>query len=90
MSTIPPKHANPDGLHARYRVTKTDGETVDPMATYFVLRLDDMGRDRAHIQACRAAARAYADFVQSGDCPHLAKVGGDLRTLVDNFDAMGG
>jgi len=90
MSAIPPKNANPNGLHRRYSVTKVDGEPVDPMATYFVLRLDGLGRDGAHIAACRAAARAYADYVQSGDCPHLAKLGSDLRALVDNFDAMGG
>jgi hypothetical protein len=90
MSAIPFRDENPKGLHRRYQVTKLNGEHTDPMATYFVLRLDNMGRDGLHVQACRAAARAYADYVQSGAAPHLAKVGADLRTLVDNFDSMGG
>ncbi len=88
MSAIPQKRDNPDGLHQRYVVTKANGEAVDPMATYFVLRLDPQGRDGLHVRACRAAARAYADCAQSGDSPHLARTGMDLRMLVDNFDAM--
>lgn len=90
MSAIPAKADNPNGLHQRYIITKADAEPMDPMATYFVLRLDNMGRDGLHIAACRAAARAYADFVQSGAAPHLAKVGEQLRNLCDNFDSMGG
>ena len=89
MSAIPEKRDNPTGLHRRYVVTKADGEPTDPMATYFVLRLDHFGRDGCHIAASRAAARAYADFVQSGEAPHLAKLGEQLRTLVDNLEACG-
>ncbi len=89
MSAIPTVRDNPNGLHQRYTVTKTNGEAVDPMATYFVLRLDHFGRDGSHIAACRAAARAYADFVQSGECPHLAKIGEQLRILVDNLESCG-
>lgn len=87
MSAIPEISANPKGLHQRYTVTKNNGEPVDPMATYFVLRLDGMGLDGIHVGACRAAARAYAAYVED---THLARVGTDIRTLVDNFDSMGG
>lgn len=90
MTAIPSKLDNPNGLHQRYVISKVNGERVDPMATYFVLRLDHFGRDGLHIAACRAAARAYADFVQSGEAPHLAAIGAQLRTLVDNLEAMGG
>ncbi len=88
MSAIPPATVNPDGLHQRYIVRHADGSPVDHLATYFVLRLDPEGKDGLHVAACRAAARAYADFTQSGEAPHLAKVGEQLRILVDNFDAM--
>ncbi len=88
MSAIPIMRDNPHGLHQRYRVEKVNGEATDPMATYFVLRLDGFGRDGQHIAACRAAARAYADYVTSGECPHLATVGVQLRTLVDNLERM--
>jgi len=87
MSAIPQARDNPNGLHQRYVVQKANGTPVDPMATYFVLRLDGFGRDGQHIAACRAAARAYADYVTSGECPHLAGVGVDLRTLVDNLES---
>ncbi len=76
---------NPQGLHARYLVSKTSGEPVDENAVYFVLRLDSNGDDQQHIAACRAAARAYADHVQSGEAPHLAQVGVELRRLVEQL-----
>jgi hypothetical protein len=88
MSAIPKIRDNPNGLHQRYTVTKNNGEAVDPMATYFVLRLDGMGRDLCHIEACRAAARAYAEAVRP--IPHLCKIGEQLRNLVDNLESMGG
>jgi hypothetical protein len=87
MSAIPTKRDNPNGLHQRYIVTKP-GEPTDPMATYFVLRLDHFGRDGTHIAASRAAARAYADFVESAESDHLKRVGQDLRALVDNLELM--
>jgi hypothetical protein len=90
MSAMPSKSFNPFGLHQRYEIRKVDGEPVDPMATYFVLRLDGFGRDGTHIAACRAAAKAYADFVEAAESQHLAKVGRELRTLINNLEAMGG
>jgi hypothetical protein len=86
MKIIPSKNDNPDGLHRRYTVTKADGKNCDPRAVYFVLRLDSLGGDSAHISACRAAARAYADYVQSGAAPHLSQVGDELRKMVTGFD----
>lgn len=87
MSAIPEIKANPNGLHQRYCVTKNNGEQTDPLATYFVLRLDAFGRDGVHVAACRAAAKAYAEFVSG---THLERVGSDLSALVDHFDSMGG
>lgn len=92
MSAIPTKQLNPRGLHQRYVVTKADGEPVDPMATYFVLRLDHFGRDGLHIAACRAAARAYADFILKGGDrhgTHLDAVAAQLKTLVRNLEQAG-
>lgn len=86
MNAIPKQEENPQGLHQRYVISKANREPVDPMATYFVLRLDGFGRDGMHIRACRAAARAYADSVQSFDASHLATIGVQLLTLVDNLE----
>ena len=86
MSAIPSIRDNPTGLHARYQVTKLNGEPTDPMATYFVLRLDGFGRDGLHVAACRVAARAYAEFVAQ-NAPHLSQVGEQLKTVVDNLEA---
>jgi hypothetical protein len=88
MCAIPEAKDNPDGLHHRYNVTHADGSPTDPMATYFVLRLDGMGRDGLHIAACRAAARAYAAFVLKSDAAHLRPVAHDLNILIDNLDGI--
>lgn len=89
MSAILPKAANPHGLHVRYIVTKADGDPVDPMATYFVLRLDHFGNDGLHIAASRVAAKAYADYIfQANDRhgTHLDRMAGELRLLVENLE----
>jgi len=83
---IPRQHVNPNGLHQRYRIQHADGSPVDHLAAYFVLRLDSFSNDGLHVAACRAAAIAYADYVQSGSAPHLAQIGKDLRTLVENLE----
>jgi hypothetical protein len=87
MIPIPTIRENPTGLHARYTVTKNNGEPTDPAAKYFVLRLDGHGRDLCHVEACRAAARAYAEAVRP--IPHLCKIGEQLRNLVDILEAAG-
>lgn len=81
---LPSPSENPSGLHNRYVVIKQDGEW-EPSASYFVLRLDNYGDDDLHIEACRAAAIAYADVVQGTRDSHLAKVGAELRALVRRF-----
>ncbi len=53
------------GLYGKYIVHKADGGAVDPMADYFVLRLDTDPR-------ARHAARAYARNIQ-GENPQLAR-----------------
>ena len=89
MSAIPELSANPTGLHRRYNVTKVNGEPTDPMATYFVLRLDHFGRDGAHIEASRAAARAYVAKVEEIEAKHLERMADELETVVENLEACG-
>lgn len=48
---------------------------VDKNAEYFVMRLDEGGKDRNHIKACRIGIHAYADAIEQF-IPELAK---DLR-----------
>ena len=48
---------------------------VDKNAEYFVMRLDEGGKDRNHIKACRIGIHAYADAIQQF-IPELAN---DLR-----------
>lgn len=43
-----------------YVVRHRDGSPVDPNAEYFVLRLDEGGKDPEHVRACRIAIQAYA------------------------------
>lgn len=79
---IPDKKDNPNGLHRRYVISKSSGEPIDPRAIYFVLRIDEHGDDPQHIEACRAAAAAYADYVQNSEFSHLAGIARDLRALL--------
>lgn len=71
---FPTKEENPEGLHARYKVTKTNGESVDDDAEYFVLRLDWGGDDKRHIAACRNAILEYAEGIKD----HIPKLAQDL------------
>lgn len=48
---------------------------MDAHAEYFVLRLDDGGKDPSHVQASRKAVLAYADGIQA-TIPKLAE---DIR-----------
>ena len=62
------------GLYNRYNITKTNGQEVDENAEYFVLRLDDGGKDPIHIEACREAIRRYAYKIRN----HLPQLSIDL------------
>lgn len=74
MKPIPTKLENPEGLHQRYCVEKTNGERTDPRAEYFVMRLDKFGKDPIHIAACRKAVLVYANEIKD----HLPKLSQDL------------
>lgn len=74
MGQLPTHAENPDGLHQRYIVSKTNGKPVDTNAEYFVLRLDDEGDDSKHIEACRIGALAYANAIKD----HLPKLAQDI------------
>lgn len=82
QSPVPSVAENPEGFHARYRVTKADGSWTDPAAAYFVLRLDSGGDDPEHIAACRAAARTYIEKAPR----HLDKMAFELGDLIDKLD----
>lgn len=89
MTTLPDPEVNPNGLHQRYNITKRNGEPVDPMASYFLLRIDGLGRDHHHRQACRAAALAYAKHVADNpDAKHLKQVGRELESMVLLLESM--
>lgn len=79
MSNIPTKSENPTGLHRRYIVGKTDNDghwvDADREAEYFIMRLDEGGKDREHIKACRIGVNAYADAIEH----HLPELAKDLR-----------
>jgi hypothetical protein len=71
---IPKQSDNPEGLHKHYFITKYDGSPVDDDAEYLVLRLDTGGKDRAHVNAGRLGALAYAVAIQ----PHLPQLAQDI------------
>ena len=75
---IPTEDENPDGLHLRYIISKSNGEAVDDDAEYFVLRLDSGGNDSKHIAACRQAIITYAINIKD----HLPKLS---KELIDRY-----
>ena len=86
MNKIPTQTENPTGLHQRYYIQKIVHPNyfeepgmklapVDEGSEYFVMRLDEGGKDRNHIKACRIGIHAYADAIEQF-IPELAK---DLR-----------
>lgn len=62
------------GLYPKYIVKKSNGNPVDEKAEYFVLRLDDNGKDKKHIEACRKAVLKYAYEIRD----HLPELSKDL------------
>jgi hypothetical protein len=74
-TTIPEARHNPTGLHKKYIVQKANGDPVDDNAEYFVLRLDECGKDPQHTAACRKAVAAYAESISN----HLPNLAGDIR-----------
>ncbi len=72
MNTIPTQHQNPDGLHQKYIIKKSNGNPVDKESEYFVLRLDSGGDDPIHTEACRQAVLKYAELIKN-HLPHLSE-----------------
>lgn len=68
---------NPEGEYSKRRFEGTILKVVptDEGSEYFVLRLDEGGKDINHIKACRIGVHAYADAIEA-TIPELAK---DLR-----------
>jgi hypothetical protein len=89
MNTIPTQKENPKGLHQRYYIQKIvradglfdDGEgnykliPTDEGSEYFIMRLDQGGKDPKHIAACRIGINAYADAIAN----HLPELAKDLK-----------
>lgn len=79
MSRIPTQKENPNGLHGRYIIRKVDIDgweiDTDTGSEYFVMRLDEGGKDYEHIKACRIGVNAYADAIEN----HLPQLAKDLR-----------
>lgn len=79
MKQIPTQAENPNGLHQRYSIRKITafGNEVptDRGSEYFVLRLDEGGKDPEHIKACRIGIHAYANAIEH----HLPELAKDLR-----------
>jgi len=68
-----------DGLKTKYQIRHADGTPCDPNAQYFVLRLDyHEDCDEIHIDACRMAARMYANDIRE----HLPALSIDLRSFL--------
>jgi hypothetical protein len=81
---------NPNGLHQRYQIKKIKATPqsfmglpiedkvelidVDPNSEYFVMRLDENGKDKIHVNACRQAVLHYAVLIKD----HLPKLSKDL------------
>lgn len=47
----------------------------DRGSEYFVMRLDEGGKDLNHIKACRIGIHSYADAIE----PHIPELAKDLR-----------
>lgn len=88
MEKIPTQTTNPNGLHQRYHIKKIvpiknpkeygrQFKTVatDENSEYFVMRLDEYGKDINHIKACRIGVHAYADAIE----PFIPELAKDLR-----------
>lgn len=63
-----------DGEPSLYEDVIVERQT-DPGSEYFVMRLDEGGKDPEHIKACRIGVNAYADAIQR----HLPELAKDLK-----------
>lgn len=63
------------GVDLAFDYSQMHEQDTDPNAEYFVMRLDEGGKDREHIKACRIGIHAYAAAIEH-HIPELAK---DLR-----------
>lgn len=86
MTKIPTQTESPNGLHQRYYIQKLVHpnmfeepgmklKPVDENSEYFVMRLDEGGKDRNHIKACRIGIHAYANAIE----PFIPELAKDLR-----------
>lgn len=82
MKNIPTQLENPKGLHQRYQIRKIVNTkhgkrlvSTDEGSEYFVMRLDEGGKDPEHIKACRIGINAYANAIEH----HIPQLAEDLR-----------
>ncbi len=86
--SLPLPTDNPTGLHRKYLVKKFSHikksvfgwfqepvyKDLEPGEEYFLLRLDENGKDHIHRNACRKAVLHYADLIKD----HLPELSKDL------------
>lgn len=85
---LPSPEENPDGLHARYVVLKSDGAT-SPNAKYLVMRLDHLGSDPLWTANCRRYAMLLGEEILSDlRMEHLHQMARELIELCDKENAF--
>lgn len=72
---------NPNGLHHKYIISRTDGTPINPDNEYFLLKVKGEG-DPKHIEACQIALLAYAGAIQE----HLPKLADDIFEKYPDFN----
>jgi len=81
---IPSIKENPKGLHLHYTVVKSDNTPTNPLARYFILRLDNHSSDTAHVRACREAARTYIENIREDkNGGHMWQTADELEQYLD-------
>lgn len=84
MPKLPTHEQNPNGLHQKYIIAKSNGEPVDPNAQYLVLRLDfDKPSTRTERLSARFAARSWAEDVLWAGSVRLRPMAEELLKWLD-------
>lgn len=71
-----------DGYKRKFIIKKANGNNIDPNAEYFVLRLDNHGKDIRFARACRKAALTLSDEIKD----YMPQLSEDLKTIVTYYD----
>lgn len=69
------------GLYQKYLIKKSNGDSIESCAKYFVLRYDSFAKDQVHVKACRKALAVYAGEIKQ----HLPLLHEDLIRILKEF-----